>query len=57
MTRDGFYLYRLMIGSSADEVDDALVVGETVGLIVIAHVFCHVNSDDLRMYLDAAERR
>jgi hypothetical protein len=47
-----------MIDSSAEEVEDGLVVGERVRHIVSAHVLRHVNSDvnsdDLRMYHVAA---
>lgn len=48
--RDGSHLCHLLIRSSADVVDDGVVVGERVGHIDRAHVLCHVSSDDLYMY-------
>lgn len=48
--RDGSHLCRLIIRSSADVVEDFLVVGERIVHIASAHVLCHVSSDDLYMY-------
>jgi hypothetical protein len=50
VTRDGPYLCRVIVGSFADEVDDGIVVSERVERMVIAHILCHVNPDDLCMY-------